>query len=178
MHASQPSMPSHPPISRLLYRLRRFVGVCVLGIWGLAGLGGLARAQTDEALPVAADPVLEAHVMRIASELRCLVCQNQSIADSNADLAQDLRKQVRDMLRRGQTETQIADYMTARYGDFVHYRPPHQARTWVLWWGPALLAGGGLAALVLVLRRRSRMPADWFDPDPASVPPSTPPNFP
>ena len=122
-------------------------------------------ASAKEAVPASDDPVLEARMLRIASELRCLVCQNQTIADSHADLAQDLRRQVREMLARGDSDAQIIDYMTARYGDFVLYRPPLKATTAVLWFGPGLLLVGGLVTLVLVLRRRNRMSADRFDPD-------------
>jgi cytochrome c-type biogenesis protein CcmH len=122
-------------------------------------------ATAGEAAPAADDPVLEARMLRIAGELRCLVCQNQTIADSHADLAQDLRRQVREMLQQGKSDQEIIDYMTARYGDFVLYRPPLKATTALLWFGPALLFVGGIAGLVLVLRRRSRMSADRFDPD-------------
>jgi cytochrome c-type biogenesis protein CcmH len=122
-------------------------------------------AGAKEAAPAAADPVLEARLLRIAAELRCLVCQNQTIADSHADLAQDLRRQVREMLVRGDTDQQILDYMTARYGDFVLYRPPVKSTTALLWYGPAVLLLGGLVALVLLLRRRSKMSPDRFDPD-------------
>ncbi|MFT3955246.1 MAG: cytochrome c-type biogenesis protein CcmH [Piscinibacter sp.] len=122
-------------------------------------------AAAKEAAPASDDPVLEARVMRIAAELRCLVCQNQTIADSHADLAQDLRGQVREMLKKGQSEAQIIDYMTQRYGDFVLYRPPVKSTTALLWAGPALLVIGGLVVLVLVLRRRSQLPDDQFEPD-------------
>jgi cytochrome c-type biogenesis protein CcmH len=125
----------------------------------------LAGANAKEAAPAAADPVLEERMLAVASELRCLVCQNQTIADSHADLAVDLRNQVRDMLRKGQSEREIIDYMTARYGDFVLYRPPVKATTALLWYGPGLLLVGGLAVLWLVLRRRSRMAPENFDPD-------------
>jgi cytochrome c-type biogenesis protein CcmH len=121
--------------------------------------------RAKEAPPAAADPVLEARVQRIAAELRCLVCQNQTIADSNADLAQDLRRQVREMIARGQTDAQIIDFMTARYGDFVLYRPPLRASTALLWFGPAALLIGGVIVLVIVLRRRSRMAPEAFEPD-------------
>ena len=114
---------------------------------------------------MAADPALEARVMRIASELRCLVCQNQTIADSHAGLAIDLRNQVREMLQRGQSEQEITDYMTARYGDFVLYRPPLKPSTWLLWMGPAVMVLGGLFTLAWILIRRSRLPADAFDPE-------------
>ena len=124
-----------------------------------------AGAQAKEAAPASTDPVLEARVMRIAIELRCLVCQNQTIADSNADLAVDLRRQVREMLQQGQSEQQILDFMTARYGDFVLYRPPVKSTTLLLWYGPATMAVLGIVILRWVLRRRSRMPAENFDPD-------------
>jgi len=121
--------------------------------------------QAREAAPAADDPALEARMLRIASELRCLVCQNQTIADSHAGLAVDLRNQVREMLQNGQSESQIIDYMTARYGDFVLYRPPLKTSTVLLWAGPGVMLLGGLGGLILVLRRRSRMPAEHFDPD-------------
>ncbi|MDP1900321.1 MAG: cytochrome c-type biogenesis protein CcmH [Rubrivivax sp.] len=126
-------------------------------------------AAAKEATSVAADPALEARVLAIAVELRCLVCQNQTIADSNAELAVDLRNQVREMLRRGDSDRQIIDYMTARYGDFVLYRPPVKPTTMVLWFGPALLLAGGVGILILVLRRRSRMAPENFDPDEADA---------
>jgi len=97
--------------------------------------------------------------------LRCLVCQNETIAASNAELAVDLRNQIRDMLRQGQSQQQIIDYMTARYGDFVLYRPPMRIDTVLLWFGPTVLMIGGLATLFIVLRRRSRMGSEHFDPD-------------
>ncbi len=131
----------------------------------LALLAGWAQAK--EAVPAAEDPALEARMLRIATELRCLVCQNQTIADSQADLAVDLRRQVREMLQQGRSEREIVDYMTARYGDFVLYRPPMKGTTMLLWYGPALLLVGGIAVLLLVLRRRSRLGADAFEPDPA-----------
>jgi len=134
--------------------------------WLLALLLALPLAAgANEAAPAADDPVLEARMMRIAAELRCLVCQNQTIADSHADLAQDLRQQVREMLQKGQSDAQIIDYMTQRYGDFVLYRPPVKSTTALLWYGPALLMLGGLGVLAVVLRRRSKLPDDQFEPD-------------
>ena len=134
-------------------------------------------AFAKEAPPAAADPALEARMVEITSELRCLVCQNQTIADSHADLAVDLRREVRELLHQGKDKQQILDYMTARYGDFVLYRPPVKATTWLLWFGPLLLLVGGLAVLALVLRQRSRLAADQFEPDPpdnAETPASAP----
>lgn len=130
-----------------------------------------ASTQAQPAPPVAAseslpDPVLDARVQAIATELRCLVCQNQTIAESHAGLAVDLRRQVREMLQRGDTEKQVIDYMTARYGDFVLYRPPVRSSTALLWYGPAVLLLLAAVALVVMLRRRARMPADRFEPDP------------
>ena len=130
--------------------------------FGLAGFNATAK----EAASAAADPVLEARMVAIAAELRCLVCQNQSIADSHADLAVDLRQQVRELLQQGQTDQQIFNYMTARYGDFVLYRPPFKNTTALLWLAPGLLLLAGLAVLVGVLKRRSKMPADRFEPEP------------
>jgi cytochrome c-type biogenesis protein CcmH len=125
----------------------------------------LNAAVAGEAAPAAADPALEARMLSITAELRCLVCQNQTIADSHADLAIDLRQQVREMLQKGQTDQQILDYMTARYGDFVLYRPPFKNTTVLLWVGPGAMLVAGLVMLVLILRRRNRMPADQFDPE-------------
>lgn len=122
-------------------------------------------AIAKEAAPAADDPALEARMVAIASELRCLVCQNETIATSNADLAEDLRREVREMLRRGYSDAQILRYMTDRYGDFVLYRPPFKATTALLWLAPALLLAGGALSLFVVLRRRSRMADDAFEPD-------------
>ena len=116
-------------------------------------------------MPTAADPVLEARVQAITSELRCLVCQNQTIADSHAELAVDLRDQVREMVKRGDSQEQIVAYMTARYGDFVLYRPPVRKTTWLLWFGPLLLLVFSVSMLIVHLRRRRNQPAELFDPE-------------
>ena len=107
-----------------------------------------------EAAPMAADPEMEKRVNEISSELRCLVCQNQTIADSHAELAIDLKNQVREMVKTGQTQDQIVDYMVQRYGDFVRYRPPVKNTTILLWTGPFLLLAIGLTVLVVNLRKR------------------------
>jgi cytochrome c-type biogenesis protein CcmH len=125
----------------------------------------LGGAAAKEATPMAADPVMEARMMSMAAELRCLVCQNQTIADSHADLAIDLRQQIREMLAKGQDENQIRDYMTARYGDFVLYKPPFKATTALLWAGPGILLVAALLGLFLMLRARQRASPDAFDPD-------------
>jgi cytochrome c-type biogenesis protein CcmH len=93
---------------------------------------------------------------RLTQELRCLVCQNQTIADSNASLAQDLRREVRELMMEGKTDTEIDDFLTARYGDFVLYNPPVKPRTYLLWAAPGLLVILGLGAAVMVVIRRAR----------------------
>ena len=141
----------------------------VLGLLLTASLV-LNAANAAEAVPAAADPALEARVMRVAAELRCLVCQNQTIADSHSGLAEDLRREVREQLRRGVSDEQVVQYMTDRYGDFVRYRPPFKSSTVLLWAGPAVLLLAGLATLFFVLRRRSRLAADQFEPDDSAWP--------
>jgi len=116
-----------------------------------------------EATPMAIDPEMEKLVNSISSELRCLVCQNQTIADSHAELAIDLKNQVRDMVKSGKTQDQIVDYMVERYGDFVRYRPPMKASTVLLWVGPFLLLLIGLVVLVLNLRKRMSLAKDDGD---------------
>lgn len=118
----------------------------------LTVLGGSAWAK--EAAPAAEDPVLESRVMELSAELRCLVCQNQSLADSNAPLAVDLRNQIREQMKQGMSERDIIDFMVARYGDFVLFRPPFKLATLLLWSGPLLLLVAGLAALFYRLSRR------------------------
>ncbi len=121
----------------------------------LALLAATSWAYAKDAAPAAADPALEQRVMALAAELRCLVCQNQTIADSSAPLAADLRNQVRERMRQGASDSQIIDFMVERYGDFVLYRPPVKATTLLLWLGPLLLFAAGLLVLLRRLRRRS-----------------------
>ncbi|WP_326543586.1 cytochrome c-type biogenesis protein [Pseudorhodoferax sp.] len=116
-------------------------------------------AHAAEAVPAAPDPALEARVHKLAAELRCLVCQNQSLADSNADLAVDLKNQVREQLRAGRSERDVLDYMTERYGDFVLYRPPVKASTLLLWGGPLLLLLIGALLYWRSLRASQAVPA-------------------
>jgi cytochrome c-type biogenesis protein CcmH len=107
-----------------------------------------------EAVPAADDPVLERRVMALAEELRCLVCQNQTLADSRAELAIDLKNRIRQELRAGKSEQDVLDFMVARYGDFVLYRPPLRATTALLWAGPFILLALALGGLALFLRRK------------------------
>jgi len=110
-------------------------------------------SATEAAL--AADPVAEKRLQHLSEELRCLVCQNQTIADSNAELAQDLRREIRGMIKDGKSDKEIIDFMVVRYGDFVLYRPPVKGITLLLWGGPVALMLLSLAVLVSYLRRRA-----------------------
>lgn len=109
-----------------------------------------------EARPLADDPAAEARLKHLAVELRCLVCQNQTLADSNAPLAEDLRREVREMIAKNMSDQEIIEFLVARYGDFVLYRPPLKATTTLLWVGPFALMAIGATALVITLRRRAR----------------------
>jgi cytochrome c-type biogenesis protein CcmH len=114
----------------------------------------------QEAQPLETNAAIEAQVQRLSEELRCLVCQNQTLADSHAELAQDLKQEIREMASKGMTDQAIIDYLVARYGDFVRYRPPLNTTTAMLWIGPfALLLAGGFG-LFIMLRRRQEMTID------------------
>ena len=117
----------------------------------LSVAGGTALA--GEARPLADDPMLERRVTALAEELRCLVCQNQTLADSHAALAMDMKSQIRDQLKAGRNDQQVRDYMVDRFGDFVLYRPPVKATTVLLWVGPFALLMGAAFALRRALRR-------------------------
>ena len=134
------------------------IGLLILLVSFLMAFATLTVAK--EATPLAMDPELEKKVNKISSELRCLVCQNQTIADSHAELAIDLKNQVRGMVKSGQTQDQIVDYMVQRYGDFVRYRPAFKTTTMFLWLGPFLLLLIGLTVLVINLRKRSVLVKD------------------
>ncbi len=130
--------------------MRKLLALLLLGFM----FAGAAPAK--EAPTVATDPLLEKRAMVLAEELRCLVCQNQTIADSHAELAVDLKNQIREKLKAGMSEAQIIDYMVARYGDFVLYRPPVKASTLPLWIGPFALLFAALAGLFYYIVRRRR----------------------
>jgi cytochrome c-type biogenesis protein CcmH len=111
--------------------------------------------SAKEAAPLANDEATEKRMVAISSELRCLVCQNESLSGSHAELAIDLRREIRTLITDGKSDNEIMEFMVSRYGDFVRYRPPLKGTTLLLWFGPGLLFIGGLAALVLYLRRRN-----------------------
>jgi cytochrome c-type biogenesis protein CcmH len=112
-------------------------------------------ASAKEASPLADDPVVEQRLIAISEELRCLVCQNESLAGSRADLAMDLRRELRALIKQGKTDSEIKEFMVSRYGDFVLYRPPIKPSTWLLWAGPFGLMLIGVVALFVYLRRRN-----------------------
>ncbi len=122
-------------------------------LWLLA-LPLSAGAQTAQPMPE--DPVANKRAMHLAEELRCLVCQNQTIADSNAELAVDLRRQIREQIAHGKNDGQIIDFMVARYGDFVLYRPPLKGTTLFLWFGPPILLLTGFVFLFYYLKSRRK----------------------
>jgi len=111
-------------------------------------------ARAGEAPPLAEDPVVEQRLLAIAEEVRCLVCQNESLAGSRAELALDLRREIRHLLTQGKSDAEVLDFLVARYGDFVRYRPPLKPTTWLLWGGPFALLAAGLFGLVLFVRAR------------------------
>jgi len=122
-----------------------------------------ARAVEAQQFP---DSRMQARYDKLVAELRCLVCQSGSIAESNATLAADLRREVRDMILAGQTDEQIRVFMTSRYGDFVLYRPPLSPRTWLLWFAPVLLLGiGGFVAYRVVAQRSRLADSDLDEPE-------------
>ena len=126
----------------------------ILYVWILVFLtsGGV---WAKEAMPLADDPAVEQRLIVISEELRCLVCQNESLAGSRSDLAMDLRRELRGLIKQGKTDEQIKEFMVSRYGDFVLYRPPVKPSTWLLWAGPFGLMVVGIASLFVYLRRRN-----------------------
>jgi cytochrome c-type biogenesis protein CcmH len=113
------------------------------------------QAIAAPAQPLAADPVIEARLQHIAEDLRCLVCQNETLAASRAALAEDLRREIRVLLHQGRSDQEVLDFLVARYGDFVSYRPPFKSTTWLLWLAPFLMLLAGLVLLYRMLRARA-----------------------
>ena len=122
----------------------------------LAGLFLAFPLHAKEAAPLAQDEAAEKRLVAISSELRCLVCQNESLAGSNAELAHDLRREIRGQIQAGKSDGEIMDFMVSRYGDFVRYRPPVNPVTWLLWFGPFLLLAGAVYGLVRMVRGGQR----------------------
>ena len=134
--------------------------------WVLAALAGVfTPAFANEAAPLADDPVVERRLLAIAEEVRCLVCQNESLAGSRAELANDLRREIRSLIRQGKTDAEVMEFLTSRYGDYVRYRPPMKPTTWLLWAGPFVLLAGAGAGLVMFVRRRPASAAPALSAD-------------
>ena len=114
----------------------------------------LGNAFAKDAAPLADDPITEQRLISISEEMRCLVCQNESLAGSRSDLANDLRREILILIKEGKSDDQIRSFMVERYGDFVLYRPPVKPLTWLLWIGPFVILGLGVAGLLMYLRRR------------------------
>lgn len=119
-----------------------------------------ASLLAEEARPLQDNVVVEQQVQRLSEELRCLVCQNQTLADSQSGLAEDLRQEIREMAAKGMSDQAIIDYLVARYGDFVRYRPPLKLTTLLLWVGPFVLLLVGGVGLFLTLRKREKIQAE------------------
>jgi cytochrome c-type biogenesis protein CcmH len=117
-------------------------------------------AMAIDSAPAFEDPAAQARYERLAHELRCLQCRSETIADSNAALAQDLRRQLRELMAAGESDAEIMQYMTDRYSDYVLYKPPLAPRTLLLWGAPILLVVGGAIAAIGVIMRKSRLPED------------------
>ena len=130
-----------------------------LWLLALAGLLALPVFAVEDRAPFS-DPQLEARYQHLIRETRCLVCQNQTIADSNAGLASDLRRQIKQQIANGDSDSEIIEYLVSRYGDFVLYRPPLKSTTWLLWAGPAILVLIGMLVFGRVIYVRSRQPMD------------------
>ena len=143
-------------LARRKFTARRIVLILaiVIGVIGLFSSGGEVLAK--EAQPNE-DPQIETRMKNLTEQLRCLVCQNETLADSHADLAEDLRKQIREQMKAGKSDQEIIAYLTDRYGDFVLYKPPVKATTYLLWFGPFVLLGGGTVVLYRYLGRRRKM---------------------
>lgn len=129
-------------------------------LWWILVCVFVSPGYAKEAAPLAEDEAVEKRLVEISSELRCLVCQNESLSGSHAELANDLRREIRALIKDGKSDSEIMEFMVSRYGDFVRYRPPLKGTTLLLWFGPALLLVGAVGALFLYLRRRDKAIAD------------------
>ena len=128
-----------------------------------SALADASVSATKEALPNADDPVIEQRMINLAEDLRCLVCQNESLAGSQAELAEDLRREIREQMKAGKNDKEVIEYLTSRYGDFVLYRPPFKPVTYLLWLGPLLFLGIGGAVWYTTLQRRRAVQATPVD---------------
>src|SRR6267378_292760 len=141
-----------------MIQILKQLGLATFGLIIVWSVGFTVTAK--EAQPSAADPVLEERVMKLSRELRCLVCQNETLADSRADLAEDLRTQIREQMKAGKSDKEIITFLTDRYGKFVLYRPPVDPTTYLLWFGPFVLLLAGLLMLFRYVKQRSGLIAE------------------
>ncbi len=130
--------------------MKRIILLAVISVC-FVGFTPAKDAQPNE------DPQIEQRMKHLTEQLRCLVCQNETLADSRADLAEDLRKQIREQMKAGKSDKEIIDYLTARYGDFVLYKPPVKSTTYLLWFGPFVLLVGGTVILFRFVKQRREM---------------------
>ncbi len=130
------------------------IKLLVQGVLFLLAAAALATTQSNEAEPSAKEPLIEQRLIHISEELRCLVCQNESLASSRAELANDLREEVRLLIRQDKSDVAIKAYLVERYGDFVLYRPQVKPLTWLLWFGPFALLLCGVVGMALYVRQR------------------------
>jgi cytochrome c-type biogenesis protein CcmH len=132
----------------------KYIVLIILVVFSLGGVVGAKEAQPNE------DPKIEQRMRALTEQLRCLVCQNETLADSRADLAEDLRKQIREQMNAGKSDPEILAFLTQRYGDFVLYNPPIKATTYLLWFGPFVLLFVGAGVLYRYLKHRRELIQD------------------
>ncbi len=144
------------PNSQQLIAIRSSLGLSVLLLASVA--------WAIDPMPPFEDPRLESSYQELINEVRCLVCQNQTIADSNAPLASDLRREIHQMMGNGASRPEVVEFLVARYGDFVLYRPPFHSKTWLLWGAPVFLLALGFLIFARILKSRMRQPLDEIAP--------------
>jgi cytochrome c-type biogenesis protein CcmH len=134
-------------------------------VWVLAATSVIGQQPRNQPIPVIDDPELEARYQALIHEVRCLVCENRSIAESPSDVAADLKKRIHDMIVEGKSDAEIAEFLAARYGDSILYRPPVQPNTWLLWGAPAVLLLLGAFVFARVVRARAAQPIEEDEPE-------------
>jgi cytochrome c-type biogenesis protein CcmH len=148
----------------VLCRPRRVLAACMATLLLAASLAS-AQPAKPEAPPEFTSSAEERRFHALVSELRCVMCQNQSLADSNAQIARDLRREVLELMRQGKSDAQVKEFLVARYGEFVLYRPQVESKTWLLWFGPVLVLAAGGVIVVSIVRRRAGSGAATPDDD-------------
>jgi cytochrome c-type biogenesis protein CcmH len=134
-------------------------------VWVLAATSVIGQQPRNQPIPIIDDPELEARYQALIHEVRCLVCENRSIAESPSDVAADLKKRIHDMIVEGKSDAEIAAFLAARYGDSILYRPPLQPNTWLLWGAPAVLLLLGAFVFARIVRARAAQPIEEDEPE-------------